>query len=97
MESCSYLIEVILDGESEGKLPFDCNSTVACDVFEKFSSDAEVSSELGVDLVSLTLKRMEKFSAKFGDWMRTKQNAILCDGDRLRFVIESNPGITCTC
>lgn len=92
METCSYLIELVLDGESEGKIPFDSKSTTACDVIEEFLSNEEIASDFGVDLQSVTVKRMEKFSAKFEDWIRVRTNAIVCDGDSLRVVAESNSG-----
>ncbi len=68
-----YLIEVILNGESEGKLPFSSSSNILGKVLKEFLSDKGVREDLGVDLHKYWCKRIEEYSAKFDDWVRTKE------------------------
>lgn len=86
MAELSYLVEVIADGENLGKVQFLSYFDTLKDVVDEFIDDQDVKENLNVDLKEYTLKRIEKFSSKFKDFARARNDS---DGDILRAVFSS--------
>lgn len=89
MAELSYLVEVIADGENLGKVQFPSYLDTLKDVLDEFIDDQEVKEDLNVELKEYTLKRVEKFSSKFEDFARARNDSVLSDGDILRAVFSS--------
>ena len=51
---------------------------------DEFIDDKDVKEDLNVELKEYTLKRVEKFSSKFKDFVRIRNDSVLSDGDVLR-------------
>ena len=89
---CNYLIEVIADEENLGKVQFlSCFDTVD-QVVEDFAHDRDVQEDLGIQLQDYHLKRVDKFSPKFGDYVRIRNDSVLSDGDMFRTIFFSGSG-----
>ena len=90
MADCSYLVEVIADGENLGKVQFLSYFDTLKDVVDEFIDDKDVKEDLNVELKDYTLKRVEKFSSKFKDFARIRNDSVLADGDILRAIFCSS-------
>ena len=90
MAECNYLVEVIADGENLGKVQFLTYFDTLKDVVDEFIDDKDVKEDLNVELKEYTLKRVEKFSSKFKDFARIRNDSVLADGDILRAVFCSS-------
>lgn len=80
---CSYLVEVIADGENLGKVQFISYCDTVKDVVEEFMDDKDVKEDLNVELT-------QKFSPKFKEFARIRNDAVLADGNILRAVFCSS-------
>jgi hypothetical protein len=90
MADYSYLVEVVADGENLGKIQFLSFFDTLKEVVDEFIDDRDVKEDINVELKEYTLKRVEKFSSKFKDFVRIRSDSVLADGDVLRAVFSSS-------
>jgi hypothetical protein len=90
MADYSYLVEVVADGENLGKIQFLSFFDTLKEVVDEFIDDRDVKEDINVELMEYTLKRVEKFSSKFKDFVRIRNDSVLADGDVLRAVFRSS-------
>lgn len=90
MADYSYLVEVVADGENLGKIQFLSFFDTLKEVVDEFINDRDVKEDINLELKEYTLKRVEKFSSKFKDFVRIRSDSTLEDGDVLRAVFYSS-------
>lgn len=90
MADYSYLVEIIADGENLGKVQFLSYFDTLKEVVDEFIDDKDVKEDIDVELKEYTLKRVEKFSSKFKDFVRIRNDSVLADGDILRAIFSSS-------
>ena len=59
---------------------------------EDFTHDRDVQEDLGIQLQNYHLKKVDKFSPKFGDYVRIRNDSVLSDSDMLRAIFFSGCG-----
>ena len=82
----------MIDGKSEGALPFISTTSTAKEAIQEFLQDEETIEELEVDVQAMQHRRIEKFSKKYDTFLRIKGSTNIEEADHIRVILTQVPG-----